>query len=590
MSAAEEAVREALESVCPPDWVILHSLWLKNHQFKAHAEVDFVVITDRAVLLIEVKGGIVWRQDDTWFFQTRSGSNTDSSREGPVDQVRGAFYAIREHLRDVGRIDLFHDHIWGYGVITPDCAVHIPPTDTAIDPDIWLDQKQFPAGVRALIDRLTGIWQTRCLEVKRNNRIPEDSLNTTITPRRREELRDHLRPAIIPVRGVALHTQAAEAELHRLTKEQYRILDAASTNPRLILTGAAGTGKTVLAVEQALRLAEGPPASRVLLACYSRALADHLAARIRDIPRRADVVVGTYHQIVMRLLGEAGVSSGVPEDWQAFNRALPDLLLAAMEKLGEARIRSFDAVVLDEAQDLMHPSFFEALDLLLKGGIQQGRWLMSVDPTQAVFEDQFATDLYSKLISTSPTLNLSVNCRNTRQVAAYVQGLSGAGCVSVLGVEGPDVQVQYYNSDQEHFKLLKGIVNTLVGDTKRGLHGPEQVVILTPDRMALPHQIRDAGAFVRPITEQLIPAPSGAIRVGTVHSFKGLEATCVVLTGLQRIDTTESRRLVYVGGSRAKGMLKILLPKSCSPQVQACIGDIFASLAAPRRGTEDFSL
>lgn len=581
---------EALESVCPSDWVILHSLWLKNHKFKAHAEVDFVVITDRAVLLIEVKGGIVWRQDDTWFFQTRSGSNTDSSREGPVDQVRGAYYALREHLRDVGRIDLFHDHIWGYGVITPDCAVHIPPTDTSVDPDIWLDQRHFPAGVRPLIDRLTGIWQARCLEVKRNYRIPEESLNTTITARRREELRDHLRPAIIPVRGLALHTQAAETKMQRLTREQYRILDAASTNPRLILTGAAGTGKTVLAVEQALRLAEGPPASRVLLACYSRALADHLATRLRDLPRRADVVVGTYHQIVMRLLAEAGLATGVPEDWQAFNRALPDLLLAAMEKLGEPRIRSFDAIVLDEAQDLMHPSFFEALDLLLKGGLQRGRWLLSVDPTQAVFEDQFAAEMYSMLLSSSPTLYLSVNCRNTRQVAAYVQGLSGAGCVSVLGAEGPDVQVQYYNNHQEHFKLLKSTVNTLVGDPSRGLHAPEQMVILTPDRMALPPQTRELGAFVRPITEQLIPAPSGAIRVGTVHSFKGLEATCIVLTGLQRIDTTEQRRLLYIGGSRAKSLLKILLPKSCSAQVQACIGDILASLSAPQRGFEDFSL
>lgn len=590
MSAAEEAVREALEGVCPPDWVILHSLWLKTHQFKAHAEVDFVVITDRAVLLLEVKGGMVWRQDDTWFFQTRSGSNTDTSREGPVDQVRGAYYAIREHLRSVGRIDLFHDQIWGYGVITPNCAVHIPPTDTAIDPDIWLDQRHFPTGVRAFIDRLTGVWQARCLEVKRNNRFPEESLATTINAPRREELRDHLRPAVIPVRGLALHTHAAEAELQRLTREQYRILDAASTNPRIVLTGAAGTGKTVLAVEQALRLAEGPPASRVLLACYSRALADHLATRLRGLPRRADVVVGTYHQIVMRLLGEAGVSTGVPEDWQAFNHALPDLLLSAMEKLGEARIRSFDAVVLDEAQDLMHPSFFDALDLLLKGGMRQGRWLMSIDPTQAVFEEQFAAELYTKLLSSTPSLNLSVNCRNTRQVAAYVQGLSGAGCVSVLGVEGPDVQVEYYGDDQDHFRLLKTTVNTLVGDAKRGLHAPEQVVILTPERSVLPPHVYAPGAFVRPVTEQLVPPTSGAIRVGTVHAFKGLEATCVVLTGLKRIDTTESRRLLYVGASRAKGLLKILLPRSCSPQVQACIGDILASLAAPGRGAGDFSL
>ncbi len=371
MSDAEEAVRRALEAACPADWVVMHSLWLKNHGYKAHAEVDFVVITDRAVLLIEVKGGIVWRQDDRWHFQTRSGSHTDTSSEGPVDQVRGAYYALREHLRDVGRIDLFHDHVWGYGVITPDCAVRVPEADTAIDPDWWLDQRCFPGQLRSFLDRLTDLWRERCLEVKRNNRIPVDTLATSISARRREELRDHLRPAILPVRGLALHTQSAEAEQQRLTREQYRILDAASSNPRLILTGSAGTGKTVLAVEQALRLAEGPPNRRVLFVCYSRALAAHLAARFRDLPRRAEVVVGTYHQVVMRLLAEAGIGGTVPEDWSEFNHALPDLLLSAMVRLGEERVRAYEALVVDEAQDLMHQSFFEVLDLLLKGGAQE---------------------------------------------------------------------------------------------------------------------------------------------------------------------------------------------------------------------------
>src|SRR5262245_52575031 len=127
MSDAEDTVLAEMKARLPGDWVVLHSLWLRNHPFKAHAEVDFILITDRAVLLIEVKGGTVWRDTaGMWFFQTRSGSHTDSRREGPVDQVRGAFYTIKRHLEEIGRIDLFHDHVWGYGVITPDCAVHLP--------------------------------------------------------------------------------------------------------------------------------------------------------------------------------------------------------------------------------------------------------------------------------------------------------------------------------------------------------------------------------------------------------------------------------------------------------------------------------
>ncbi len=176
-------------------------------------------------------------------------------------------------------------------------------------------------------------------------------------------------------------------------------------------------------------------------------------------------------------------------------------------------------------------------------------------------------------------------------MASYVQGLSSAGCVSVQGADGPDVQVQYYSTEQEHFKLLRATVNGLIGDSHKGLHGPEKVVILTPDRTALPSQVRDSGAFIRPVRETLVPATSGAIRLGTVHAFKGLEATCVVLTGFQRIDTTETKRLLYVGGSRAKGLLKILLPQSCGPQFQACLNDILASLTASKRVTKEaFSL
>jgi superfamily I DNA/RNA helicase len=458
----------------------------------------------------------------------------------------------------------------------------VPEADTAIDPDWWLDQRRFPGQLRSFLDRLTDLWRERCLEVKRSNRIPVDTLATSISARRREELRDHLRPAILPVRGLALHTQSAEAEQQRLTREQYRILDSASSNPRLILTGSAGTGKTVLAVEQALRLAEGPPRRRVLFVCYSRALADHLAARFRDLPRCADVVVGTYHQVVMRLLAEAGIGGTVPEDWSEFNQALPDLLLSAMVRLGEERVRAYEALVVDEAQDLMHQSFFEALDLLLKGGLKSGRWLMGIDPSQAVFADQFATDLYAKMSSEYPVLNLTVNCRNTRQVAAYVQGLSGSGSISVKGADGPDVQLVYYATEQDHVKVLRSAINSLIGEPDRGLHTPEQVVVLTTERRAVPPSLWDTGALLRPLSEQLVPPPAGAIRVGTVHGFKGLEATCVVLAGLKRIDTAEARRLLYVGGSRAKGLLKIVLPKSSGPQVQACIADVLSALTAAR--------
>lgn len=74
-----------------------------------------------------------------------------------------------------------------------------------------------------------------------------------------------------------LASQLIEHEARRLvlTKDQIRVLDFLRKRRRVAVSGGAGTGKTVLAVEKARRLAgEG---FQTLLTCYNRQLADHLA-------------------------------------------------------------------------------------------------------------------------------------------------------------------------------------------------------------------------------------------------------------------------------------------------------------------------
>ena len=62
-----------------------------------------------------------------------------------------------------------------------------------------------------------------------------------------------------------------ERRIAELTAEQFEILQALARYPRLAISGAAGTGKTVLAYEKARRLA-----AQGLDVCYS--------ARIRRSP------------------------------------------------------------------------------------------------------------------------------------------------------------------------------------------------------------------------------------------------------------------------------------------------------------------
>ena len=48
VSQAERDVLDALATL-PTDWQVIHSLWLKTHRVKLHAEADFILVTDRVV-------------------------------------------------------------------------------------------------------------------------------------------------------------------------------------------------------------------------------------------------------------------------------------------------------------------------------------------------------------------------------------------------------------------------------------------------------------------------------------------------------------------------------------------------------------
>jgi len=53
-------------------------------------------------------------------------------------------------------------------------------------------------------------------------------------------------------------------------------------NPRTLISGRAGTGKTVVAIDRAIRLARGNTASWYI--CFQSALAKHIASGLRGNP------------------------------------------------------------------------------------------------------------------------------------------------------------------------------------------------------------------------------------------------------------------------------------------------------------------
>ena len=139
-----------------------------------------------------------------------------------------------------------------------------------------------------------------------------------------------------------------DAALEVLTQQQFHILRAIEAVPRAAISGAAGTGKTVLAMEEAKRCAES--GARTLFVCYNRGLATEVRHRLRDGP---SVAVMTFHELCVDLTARAGLppSKGISER-QLFEEVWPEHLMDAFERLPDER---YDAIIVDEGQDFFTP-------------------------------------------------------------------------------------------------------------------------------------------------------------------------------------------------------------------------------------------
>ncbi len=573
VSQAERDVLDAL-AVMPADWQVIHSLWLKTHKVKLHAEADFIVVSDRAVLILEVKGGNVWRDEEGWSFQSKSGHKKSTRKDGPFDQARGAYYALREHLEKCGRKELFDNYIWGYGVICPECVLNISQSDAFVDPCMLLDERGFPEGLQSFVEALTTYWIARYsrgnIAGVKFNKNRKDAISSG----KRSEIVSALRPAFELVIGPGASSVHADKDLITLTKHQLSALDFISMEPRNLLLGSAGTGKTILAVEQARRqVCEG---KKVLLLCFNQLLAKKLASGFSDSDL-SRIDIASYHQFVLSLCQRKGVKRPIAESWDEFCIALRDALDVILSNLNEDDY--YDYIVIDEAQDLMSEEFMDLVDLLLRGGLKNGSWMMACDVQQAIFRGNFNEDLFERLSSWARKTSLKVNCRNTRQIAAFVTGLSGVGNSETRGVEGEMPVIRYFDDRNEYLRILKKLVNELIQSFIEADLPLSDIVILYGSSEYIPPEVMKPGFFLRiAVMANSQDYPSAErIQVCSVQGFKGLEGRAIVLVGIPDLSSTAWRDIFYVGASRARTNLRIILPSSCQ-QVKSALPGIMELL------------
>ncbi len=511
---SERYVFGRLRERLPDAWTVLHArrffVPAREGRRAEEGEVDFVVIDpERGIAALEVEGGEVAR------------TLKDSGR-----QVQGAVRALDRYLREQPWFERTRTRIpFAWGLVLPDVDVR-----GSLGPDLpreLLIGRQDFTDLAAAIDRIFGASGIE--------RAPlgEEAVAATIRA---------LAPTLRLIRPLAARIEEESEVLVRLTQEQAKILDVLGGVPRVAIEGAAGTGKTMLAMEWAGRLAAG--GLRVMLLCFNRPLAEFLA-------RRAGGRFGVqnFHRACHDVCQRAGVAFEVPAQGirqrRFWDHDAPRLLLAALEKLPEER---WDAIVVDEGQDFRR-DWWRAVEGMLKDP-GHGRLVVFFDPNQDIYEGGPPDALV-----VAPT-RLRWNCRNTGHIARFAHAVIGTEAeLRASAPEGAVVELIEVRNDEESVAEVRRNLHRLLVD--EGLR-PDQVVVLsTRSRDNSP--LAKAGGLGN-VTLCPLDAEPGAhqVRFGSLHQFKGLEADAVILTDVRAGDPNCSPRHIYVASSRARHLLIVV--------------------------------
>lgn len=511
-SPAEKRIFDLLRAAFPDDkagaFTVYHSLNLTRHAYKRFGEIDFLICCPLGLIALEVKGGRVGCRDGVWRYTNRYGDSTESV-EGPFKQAESALHGLMANLRLNLPEHVLAQFTIGFGVILPDCE--FPLTGAEWDSKTLADARSYK-DIERWLSRLFQYWR----EKDGGQRYPTDTdLNI---------LRQYLRPEFET--AIPLHVRAmlAEERIATLTEDQMVMVDVVAANPRVLCSGGAGTGKTFLAMELARRWTADD--MNVVLACRSPWLKNYLETRF----------------------------------------TIPKLTVSLVSSVMHARRRQglahFDALIVDEGQDVFEMASLGYLDSVLKNGLKHGRWCLfhDVNNQSGLFGsiDQEAMD-YLETIQTA-RVPLITNCRNTRVILDKVQTTLGADMGTRGAGDGPGVREFASGSKEESASIL---AMELVELIEHGGLSPGDVTILSHSAVSescvglLPDKIRRELVILDEYS--LRNFPNGKTCFAEIANFKGLENEAIIVVDLPPPDKTCLKPVMhYVAMSRARAVLSLI--------------------------------
>ncbi len=538
------------------DWTILHSLNIAptHHQTRIMGEIDFLVIIPKlGMIAIEIKAHREIRiEDGIWFL----GRSDQSGSRNPFVQLKDTMFSLQKYISN-NNVLLKEIPIFPLVIFTH-CEVTLESVE--VDRTSYASSKEFRSG------QLSELLKKK-ISLAREELLKKNSAQwLRYNPDRPDEkdisnLIKLLRPNLELSHQVANHSETIEKELLKFTAEQFDALDSLADHSCVLFSGPAGTGKTFIAIESAIRAAK--EGSKVLFICMNKLLSEHLKKQLNGY---ANITVSTLHALLKSY--DPKTSPSIEDQYNYWNNELPQLAYSNI--INKSEDGSYDLLIIDEAQDIIGNNLWlDCLDLLLDKGLTYGKW--------HIFGDFVYQSIYSKNVSESELIDnlrkrnpsfinykLYKNCRNTES--------SSRRSLNLLAMDSPyksylrsqssilDSQYYMYSNDSEQLKKLNEILKTCL---KEGFNYSDIVILSkVAESKSLAHKNKEL------LNAKVYTLDPDGLSYTSIHKFKGLEAPVIILIDFDEIESEEAQKMMFTGATRATDSVHFLFHKKIEKTFQ----------------------
>lgn len=544
----------------PDDWIVFHQVDLTSTMrgtVKSRREIDFLIVIPKAgIMCIEVKSHEGIHFDGKFW-------HPSTIKQDPFKQSLNARYALKRHLDSQGQelacIPLGR------------CCV-FPRSSFSLDSNAGVDRwelfdmrafrgfKDSSAFCAALEDSLR-----KSIEKEYGGQLKEPLSLSQIS-----RLKTYLAPIQKNRPGLREQIKVREEVAFSLLREQQKpIVKFAESstsagklhNPRLIIDGAAGTGKSWIAMEIARRMADS--GKRTGLVCFNKLVGEWVATNVSKDVGRPNLLAGPAIRMLMDMTGVTIPASPDEVFWES------GIYDAIEEKLTDPEFNddlAFDYLIIDEAQDVLSkPRLFQALMQLVPGGVEEGSYCLVGDFKYQLFGNR--ADLENILAEVRakakgiPTYPLYENCRNYSIVGGSAVKLSG---IKDKVYEGfmrsggsmTNFNLNFYADRPSQLNLLAEVIRK---SKTLGYDDADIIVLsLVNDDQCVARDLQKLSFKVSPAKQ---PQPN-TVRYCTINSFKGLEAKVVIVTDIEAEENEFKRNQLYTSLTRATESVHVLFSES----------------------------